>query len=165
MDILRKAYNGIEKWLCVFLISIMLVVLTYQMFCRLASVQNVWTDELGRYLYIWLVYLSAGLAMYYGQHIRIDILHKAWPKSIRKYVDYFGILVNIVFCGFILYGTTRYTFYVEGTNQVSGSIKIPMYLVYAAVNVGFLSIILRQIQKELIPKTKLLFLKTVGEAD
>lgn len=159
MNLVKNAFNSVEEWLCVFITTVMLAMLTYQMFCRLASIQNVWTDELGRYLYIWLVYLSAGVAMKYGQHIRIDILHSIWPKSIRKHVNILGILINLAFCVFILYGTTKYTIYVAGTYQVSGSLKIPMYMVYAAVNVGFLSIIIRQIQKELIPRVKELFIR------
>ena len=55
---------------------------------------NSWSEELARYLFIWLVYLSASYAIYKNAHIKIDAVKNLYPKKIRKYIP---ILGNVIF--------------------------------------------------------------------
>lgn len=150
-------FDNIEDWTCVIIMVAMLFILSFQMAARLLSIKNTWTDELGRYFYIWLVYLGAGIAMKIQKHVKIEMLHEIWPKFIRKYIDYIGILISLAYCAFVVYGSFKYTMYVKTTGQMSGAMGFPLWGIYISISVGFLSIIIRQIQKELIPASKQLF--------
>lgn len=152
-------FNNIESYICVLVMAVLIIILTFQMIARLIGIQNTWTDELGRYLYIWLVYLGAGIAMLMQKHIKIEMLNNIWPKFMRKYIDYIGVYISIFYCIFILYGSFQYTLYAKSTGQMSGALGFPLWIVYISISIGFLSIIIRQIQMELIPKSKILFAK------
>lgn len=156
---IKYFFDNIENWICVFIMTVLIIVLTFQMVARLGGIQNTWTDELGRYLYIWLVYLGAGIAMLTQKHIKIEMLNNIWPKFSRKIIDYIGVWISIAYCAFILYGSFQYTMYVKTTGQMSGALAFPLWIIYISISIGFLSIIIRQIQMELIPKSKNLFVR------
>lgn len=154
---LKYVLNNIELACSIFILAVTFFVLTLQIIFRLTGVQNAWTDELSRYLFIWLTYLGAGVAMQRDEHVRIDILNKVWPKPLRKPLERFGLLISLAFCFVALYFTTVYTLNVRANGQISGGLGISMFVPYLAVNVGYVSVIIRMIQYQIIPEVKLMF--------
>ena len=97
-----------------------------------------WTDEVGRYMLVYLVFLGSGLAMIEDKHIRVDFILNQFPPKIRKWVELFNNLVTIAFClvmvyaGFVLIQKT-------GTQMVSTLRKyfnMPMAWWNSAIMVG-----------------------------
>lgn len=154
--------NSIEKVVGGILVLVLFFVLLLQTFGRNIGLSTTWTDETSRYLFALLVYVGAGLAMLWGKHIKIDIMITVWPKSIRKYIEFFGVVLGIIFCVFVFYQTLMYNVNVVfSTGRLSPVLLINMGIPYLSVNVGYLLMGVRLFQVEFIPSFNNLFLKKV----
>lgn len=64
---------------------IMLVVVLYQVFMRyVLNRPPIWSDELARYLYIWMVFLGAALVSRRRAHVGMEYLPDRLPPRARR---------------------------------------------------------------------------------
>lgn len=105
-----------------------------------------WSEELARYLFIWLVYFAVSYTARREKHIRIDAAINIYPKKLRPYVEILSEVIVLAFSIFI--SATAITVFqkIAWSGQVSAAIGIPMQLVYAAPLVGFVLTAIRQVQ-------------------
>ena len=106
----------------------------------------VWSEELARYLFIWLVYFSVSYTAKKEKHIRIEVAIKVFPKKIRPYVDIFSEVVILGFSLFVVVASFTIIDLIKISGQHSPAMGIPMYLVYAAPFVGFMLTSIRSVQ-------------------
>ncbi|MCD8121865.1 MAG: TRAP transporter small permease [Clostridiales bacterium] len=138
---LRKIMFTIIQALCVVCFLALTVSLLLMILSRNVPFINfdvMWTDEVGRYLLVYLVFLGSGLAMMEGKHIRVTFVLDKMPPGIRHVVEVFNDLMTIVFClvmtggGYILVKST-------GTQAVATLRKyfnMPMAWWNSAIMVG-----------------------------
>lgn len=98
------------------------------------------TEELSRYLMVWIVFLGSALAIRDGSHINITFLTKRFPVAIRKWVQVAGHLLSLVFL---------VTVTIEGIRilprqlyQTLITINMSMFYFYLAMPVGCILMIL-----------------------
>jgi len=106
----------------------------------------VWSEEVSRYLFIWMVFTGISYGIKNGSHMRIDMLEHFFPK-LRNGL---GILADLSFLTFSAYMIKPGISVVESlieTGQTSPAGEIPMYIVYAGLLVGFSLVLFRIIQK------------------
>ncbi len=117
------------------LLAAMVVDVAIQVFFRYV-IQDppTWTEELARYLFIWQIFLAAGLAFGRGSHIVVDAVMIALPQRARRPVLILSNLLTLVLLlvllwqGTIMVGLTADTF--------STAMSLNMGFVYAALPVG-----------------------------
>lgn len=138
---ISKIMTAIVKVLCIILFTALMLSLVLMIISRNVSFINfdvMWTDEVGRYMLVYLVFLGSGLAMIEGKHIRVDFILEQLSPRLRRWVELFNDLVTIAFLlvmvvsGFILVRKT-------GTQMVSTLRKyfdMPMAWWNSAVMVG-----------------------------
>lgn len=138
---MSKILTTMIKALCIILFAALMLSLLLMIISRNVPFINfdvMWTDEVGRYMLVYLVFLGSGLAMIEDKHIRVDFILNQFPPKIRKWVELFNNLVTIAFClvmvyaGFVLVQKT-------GTQMVSTLRKyfnMPMAWWNSAIMVG-----------------------------
>ena len=138
---MSKFLTAVIKGLCVILFAALMLSLVLMIISRNVPFINfdvMWTDEVGRYMLVYLVFLGGGLAMIEDKHIRVDFILNQFSPKVRKWVEVFNYLVTIAFClvmvftGFILVQKT-------GTQMVSTLRKyfnMPMAWWNSAIMVG-----------------------------
>lgn len=150
-----KKFDLLEKIICVILMGVLFIVLFCQTLFRNIGVDAIWTDESGRYMFVLLMYIGSALAMLMGKHIKIDIMISVWPKRIRPYIELFGTVLSILFCVFVTYETLDYNINtVLAGGRLSATLQIPIGIPYMAVTIGYLLMVIREIEAELIPGIK-----------
>jgi TRAP-type C4-dicarboxylate transport system permease small subunit len=93
-----------------------------------------WTEELARYLFVWDVFLAAGLAFGRGSHIVVDALLTLLPEGGRRVLSIFtnalvlAFLVVLVWQGIAMVRLT--------SNTVSTALNLNMGVVYASLPIG-----------------------------
>ena len=105
-----------------------------------------WSEELSRYLFVWLIYIGISYGAKIMRHIKIDASLYMFPKKWRSYVVIVGDFLFFVFCLIVV---TYSVFLVQRQimlSQTSPAIGMPMWILYAAPGVGFTLTALRQIQ-------------------
>ncbi|MFW6130465.1 MAG: TRAP transporter small permease, partial [Atribacterota bacterium] len=68
-----------------------------------------WAGELGRYLFIWIVYLGASVAITQKEHIVVSFVVEKFPPMIQYYIELIIHFIMIVFFFFVFYYGIHYT--------------------------------------------------------
>lgn len=130
-----------------FIIIICLQVLNRYLlpFVEIANITT-WTEELARYIFIWISYLGASLAIKKRDTIQVDALTRLLPQTLKKALDLATTLFMLYFSYTIISGGLSTTFMQIDTSQISPAMQIPMSIAYLAVPCGFLAMAVRMIQ-------------------
>lgn len=93
----------------------------------------IWSEELARYLFIWISYLSAWVAWKHRAHIALDAVNYLNVPALTALV---GRLVEALVLGFCLYTLwASFTIVAITHGQPSAVLEIPMSLVYSGYSV------------------------------
>ena len=139
--------NRLEMTICIALMSVLSVVLFIQVFFRYVLGASLsWSEELARYMFIWLVYIGIAYGCKVMRHIKIDAGLFFFPKALRPYVVIMSEGVFAIFAAVV----AVLAFKLVGRQMMIGSASpamgIPMWVVYMAPCVGFTLTTIRQIQ-------------------
>lgn len=147
MEKKEKKINRIEESLSSVVLGFILLLLTYQVILRfIFHNTNSWSEELARYMFVWLVYLSAAYAIYKNAHIKIDAAIKLYPKGIRKYVPILGNVIFLIYAVVITIFSVDYCMDIFASHQVSMGLHVRMAYMYASIPIGHALMSLRLIQ-------------------
>ena len=144
---LKKIWDNLEEFIIVPLIFAMSIIIFIQVIMRYVFQNSLtWSEELARYLFVWLVYFSVSFTARRQKHIRIDAAINLYPKKLRPYVEILSEIIVLAFSIFI--AVTGVTVYqkIAWSGQMSPAIGIPMQIVYAAPMVGMALTAIRQVQ-------------------
>jgi C4-dicarboxylate transporter DctQ subunit len=124
-----------EEIVAVLLAFAMIAVIFTQVFSRSVLGNSLsWSEELGRYVFVWMTFIGASIALQRGAHLGIDVVVQMLPKKFQKalslvtYILIFILIAIMVKEGFTL---------VERTSiQRSPAMQIPMSWAYMAIPVS-----------------------------
>ena len=101
-----------------------------------------WSDELPRFIVIWITFIGMSYCVRKGEHVVIDVIITKFKGKLKKLLSLIILIicfVTLVYMTFVSYELTAKVF---ATNQKSVTLNIPMGYVYMAVPIGcFLSTI------------------------
>jgi|SRR5699024_4187767 len=131
LDMLEK----ILKVIIVTFLMIMTCVVTLQILTRY-FMQNPlgWSEEVTRYLFIYLTFLAASLGVRHGIHIGVDILTERLSGVSKKILHLFVNALLILFILLLIYYGTVLS--IDNWSQKSPSLSLPMGIFYAAIPIG-----------------------------
>ena len=143
--------DNIEKYLSVAALAVMLIIVFWQVVFRYVfNAANSWSEELARYLHVFLVYIACGYATRMREHIKIDALIQIFPKKLRPFVVRLGEAVFLAFCIFIIVYGIRQSMSVFHMGRISSALKISMGYIYIILPIGYSLTSLRIIQNWII---------------
>jgi TRAP-type C4-dicarboxylate transport system permease small subunit len=148
---LKKINNIISKFaslVIVVFLTCMVFILGAQIFYRYVLNNSIsWSEEISRYLFLWIVFLGSAVAFRQGQHIRVTTFIDFMTDRSRKIILCLTYFIIIFFLVFLLkYGfTLTLNNYTRG--HVSPAMQCPMWLIYAAVPFGAFSILMVTLEK------------------
>jgi TRAP-type C4-dicarboxylate transport system permease small subunit len=117
---------------CAFVV-ISALIMAQVFFRYVLAAPPIWTEELTRYFFVWLAWLSAAVVFRRGHHVTIEAITNLVPEAIRPVHDALIRLVCVAILLFLLrYGVDALTF---ATNR-SAALNIPMFYVYASAPVA-----------------------------
>jgi TRAP-type C4-dicarboxylate transport system permease small subunit len=123
-----------------------LIVLTWQVLARFVfNSPLAWSDELVRYLLVWITFIGAGLAARYSKLIRLDFLFNMvkFPRKVEIGLRSLSNILTIAFCIIILMYSWELLEIVHV--QKSPSMKIPMSIPYLSIPLGSIIMLLNVI--------------------
>lgn len=139
--------DHLEEFFIIPLMFLMSIIIFVQVIMRYAFQNSlVWSEELSRYMFVWLIYFAVSYTARREKHIRIDAAINIYPKKIRPLIEILSEVIVLAFSVFI--AVTAITVYqkITWSGQLSPAMRIPMQLVYAAPLVGFILTAIRQLQ-------------------
>jgi len=148
MKILKWLEAHFEEVLLVIITIIMIGSTSMQVFMRFVMGSSlVWSEELARYCFIWLIYIGISYGVKKQRHISVDVILTVLSNKGKIFLTMFG---NLVFLGFaifvVIYGYDL-SAQLLGWGQRSSGLRIPMGYVYLAAPVGMGLTAIRLIQQ------------------
>jgi TRAP-type C4-dicarboxylate transport system permease small subunit len=89
------------------------------------------------------VFLAAGITLEVGRHVSVDVLRGRLSGPLERLLFAIIDLVGLVFSAGATIIALNLTLLVKGTGQISPTLGVPTYLLYAAPVVGFASLAFR----------------------
>ncbi len=132
---LRKIIDKILGNVLVIIMGVMVINVLWQVFTRfIIGVPSSFTDELARYLMIWLGILGAAFVSGRNMHVAIDVLALKSSNKTQKKLKLFVYSLIIVFVLFVLVvGGFRLVYITYTLNQYSPALQLPLAVVYFVI--------------------------------
>ena len=125
-------YYRLLQFLLTLLMGLLIVPVSMQVLSRYTGLipRYIWTEEVARFCFMWIIMLGAMIAVRDGTHFDVDVLpHSSNPlvELIMKLIVYAVMLAVAV--TFVMWG---YDFAVLGSRQQSEISGLPMLTIYIA---------------------------------
>lgn len=131
MQKLISGYYQLLTWLLVVSVGILIIPVSLQIFSRYTALipSYIWTEEMARFFFIWMIMLGAMIGIRDGAHFDIDLWPELGPRAnaVLKLFAHAGILVLALV--FVWYGIKFVQF---GWNQTSELADLPMGFIFIA---------------------------------
>lgn len=109
----------------------LIAVITLQVVSRVFFTAVGWTEEVARFLLVWITFLGATLAFRHGRHIAVTFVVDALPDRLRRLARMAAMLVVLGFMiALIVIG---YRYMQVQSFQKSASLRLSMTWVYAVI--------------------------------
>jgi TRAP-type C4-dicarboxylate transport system permease small subunit len=93
-----------------------------------------WSEELARYLFVWVSLIGAGAAVGRGGHYGMETLEQRVPRAVHRFLGAMAMLIVLAFAVALLVTGLQET--ALAARQLSWSMPIRMHWAYAALPAG-----------------------------
>ena len=124
-------YYRLLNWLLVATVAILIIPVSLQIFSRFTALipSYIWTEEMARFFFIWMIMIGAMVGIRDGAHFDVDLWPELKPRAnalLRMVSSVFVLVMALVF---IWYGIKFVQF---GWSQNSELAELPMPFIFAA---------------------------------
>lgn len=126
--------NGVHRlltWLLAFAVAILIIPVSIQIFSRFTQLipAYIWTEEMSRFFFIWMVMIGAMIGVRERLHFDVDFLPSLSARGDATMRMVANVFV-LVFAGVLLWWGVEFTRF--GWNQTSELADLPMWLIFIA---------------------------------
>lgn len=147
MKVLKFLNERLEEVFLVILMIAATLLVAAQVVTRfILKVPLPWSEEIARYMFLWLTWVGASYATKERKHVRIDIIYEKLPEKGKKICTAISTVIWIVFLAVMVYLSVRLTASVASGGQIAVGSGIPMWIPYASIPVGMGLMLFRLLQ-------------------
>ncbi len=142
---LNRVLDFIEKYVTAVLFAAMCTIIMIQIIFRFVSWNVAWCEELARYLFVWIIYLTGSKAVKDGKHLTVDILPLFLKGKAQIILHIFSTAATLAFFVALLYAGSLVLPSMMARPQFSPANHVNMIIPYLAPTVGTVLMTLRAI--------------------
>ena len=118
------------------LLGLIVIIMFTQVLFRYAFNNSLsWTEEIAKFLFVWITFLGAAICFREKMHLGVDFLVQKVPLRFRKYLLVFNTLIIILFN--ILMVLIGFSWVINVSGTLSPAVGLPLNIVfYAALPVS-----------------------------
>jgi len=133
--------NESIKYILNLLLFVMVMVVFAQVLIRyMFDHPLAWSEELARYLLVWITFLGAAYAMSKQAHVGVEVFVKLFPVYIQKGMLLLATFISLFFFSVLIY--QGYLFTLRTMAQTSPVLHLPMGGVYSIIPISGLLLII-----------------------
>jgi TRAP-type C4-dicarboxylate transport system permease small subunit len=104
LEAVKRRFDKILNWFAVILFLAVFLTVLLQVFMRFViNSPLVWSEELSRYLFMWICYIGWCFSARNGTHIRIGFVAERLPEPVQRAIDIINILLTLIFAGILFW--------------------------------------------------------------
>ncbi len=118
-------------WVMATAVAVLIIPVSIQIFSRFTALipAYIWTEELSRFCFIWMVMIGAMIGLRERLHFDVDV----WPKLTPRRDALLRLISNVfvlAYTGVMIWWGIEFTKF--GWNQTSELAELPMWLIFIA---------------------------------
>jgi len=132
--VLRKIiswYSRLLRWLLAIAVGVLIFPVSLQIFSRYTELipSYIWTEEMARFLFVWMIMIGAMLGIHEGRHFEVDV----WPRLAPRPQAALRLVSNIaVLAMALVFVWAGWTFTSFAWNRISELAELPLWLIHIA---------------------------------
>ena len=144
---LLDGYYRLLQALLVTLMAVLIVPVGMQILSRYTGLipRYIWTEEIARFCFVWIIMLGAMIAVRDGTHFDVDILphgSRRVEAALRLFVHFAMLLVALIF---IYYGYQFAQFGAIQTSEIAGLPLLTIYIAWPITGLTWLAFLIEKI--------------------
>ena len=140
-----RALNRTVEIVSIVLLITVTVVVFYSVLLRYVFLRPLaWSEEIARYMFIWLVFLGISLAERSNNHFRVEYFVEKLPLKVRLGVEVFTNL--LVFGALAVLFSEGVNYYNQGKSGLSTILLMPLNYIYVALPLAMVLTFLNRIE-------------------
>jgi len=131
-------YATLLNWLLVFTVAVLMIPVCLQIFSRYTQLipSYIWTEEMARFLFVWMVMIGATVGVREGSHFDVDVWPTLGVKANAALQIVSGLFILMLAAVFLWAGGEFTKF---AWNRVSELADLPLWMIHIAWPVAGLS--------------------------
>lgn len=144
---IKENLDKFISWLLIFLMGSMVLNVTWQVISRyIFQSPSSFTDELSRYMLIWLGMLGAAYVAGQNQHLAIDIvLRNLQGRAKMKLQILINVLIMVFAIAAMIFGGSNLVYITYLLGQKSATLQIPLAYIYSIIPASGILVLYYQI--------------------
>lgn len=134
----------------------MSVIVIAQVFSRYILNHSLfWSEELARYILVWLTFLGSCVAYYRGMHPGINLIYRRLPRHLKRISKILVLLLSLVFFSVMIWYGFQFSFFVR--LQTTAALSLPKWTIFSIIPISGIILSLHAVamlSKEIISKPK-----------
>ena len=115
----KKFLDNFEEYFCVWTMAIMTILVFIQVVMRYVFSNSLsWSEELARFIFLWLSWIGASYAVKERSHFRVEMFANMIKGSCRRFFEYFVLVVWFVFSFILTWLGTELVVFIYDTGTV-----------------------------------------------
>lgn len=144
MKVVKKIADNFEGYCCAIMLAVMSVVVFLQVIFRFViKVSLPWSEELSRYLLVYITYFGCAYGIKTGAHLGVEAFVLILPKTVQKAINVLVQIGGLVVCVLILKFGADIVFSQMQSGQLSPAMRLPMWTIYSAIPIGMAFCVIR----------------------
>ncbi len=129
MKTVLATLHRVLSWLLALAVAILIIPVFLQIFSRYVGFipRYIWTEELARFCFIWMIMIGAMVGVREGTHFDVDLLPTLSPRLNAAFRILMQVAVLIFAFVFLYYG---YQWVLDGWEQTSELADLPMWMIF-----------------------------------
>lgn len=133
----KNILDYFEEYFCMGMLAFMTVLIFLQVIMRYVFHNSLsWSEELGRYCFIWLSWIGASYCVKIDAHLRVTALIGLAKGKMLCIVNLLMYVCWGAFAGFLAYYGVELVQMIGGHGQTSPALQLPMWIPVSSVPVG-----------------------------
>ncbi|MFN2643512.1 MAG: TRAP transporter small permease [Burkholderiales bacterium] len=124
-------YARLLRLLLAIAVAILIIPVSLQIFSRYFEQipAYIWTEEMARFLFVWMIMIGAMLGIYEGRHFEVDV----WPRLAPRPQAALRLLSNLAVLAFgLVFVWAGIEFTQFAWNRISELAELPLWLIHVA---------------------------------
>jgi TRAP-type C4-dicarboxylate transport system permease small subunit len=141
MEKVLRGLDWILDRMTLILVAVLLLVVGLQIFFRYVLNHSLfWSEELARYLFVYLVFLGAAIILRKERHIQVSFFVERLAPPVQKCVALFVDLILLAFAGVVLWQSIKLALVVW--TVLTAALLIPWTFVYLGILLSMAAMVL-----------------------
>jgi TRAP-type C4-dicarboxylate transport system permease small subunit len=124
-------YGRLLDFLLVASVAILVFPVSLQIFSRFTQLipAYIWTEEMARFLFVWMIMIGANVGVRDGAHFTVDVFPRLGPRGEAAMALVSGVFVLAFALVFLVWGIEFTQF---AMNRISELAELPLWLIHIA---------------------------------